>query len=529
MTSTSSTSAHEPAVHEPSAREPAVHDAPQPGGRGADPAGGAGGAPAGSPPRNGLASSAAGALATLALLVLVPYAHPSLSRLRLLTPLPEGEGLVVVPAPAPVASIGETTLVTETTEQAELRQPEEVALPAAAAELVPAAVASEGKPPRPIEDPSGKAMTPFFRALAAVERKVPGSIARISYFGDSIVASDFVTATLRRKLQKRFGDAGHGFMLMANAWPGYFHNDVVRLAVPGWQVSRVVGPFAKDGLYGLGGVSFRSQGAGVFSRFATAETGSYGRAVSRFAVDYLKHPEGGRMEIKIDGETREMIDTRAGETSSAIATYDVPDGPHALEVRAHGPGVRAFGVWMERDTPGVVLDAIGIQGCRIRFLDKSDDAHFAEQLRARNPSLTVFHYGMNESEDGELFPLDQVESTMKAVLEQVTAALPGSSCMLVGPMDRADKKGEVYRSRPVIPKLAAIQRRVAEQVGCGYFDTFGAMGGSGSMGVWVQRGLGGADLAHPSGAGAEVIGRWLYLALMEAYEAWKASAAAGRP
>jgi len=180
---------------------------------------------------------------------------------------------------------------------------------------------------------------------------------------------------------------------------------------------------------------------------------------------------------------------------------------------------------MARDTPGVVLDAIGSQGCRIRVRDKSDDAQVAEQLRARSSSLTVFQYGMNESEDGELFPLDQVESTMKAVLDQVRAALPESSCLLVGPMDRADKKGEVYRSRPVIPKLAAIQRRVAGQVGCGYFDTFGAMGGSGSMGIWVQRGLGGADLAHPSGAGAEVIGRWLYLALMEAYEGWKASAA----
>ncbi|WP_437776157.1 GDSL-type esterase/lipase family protein [Sorangium sp. So ce1097] len=558
MTSTRSTSAHEASAreaheasareaHEASAREAheaSAHEARDskparrvsahapPGGGdvppAADPADDAR-ASATSPPRNGLASSAAAALATLALLVLVPYAHPSLWRLRLLTPLPEGEGLVVVPAPAPAASVGETALVVETTEQAELRQPEEVALPAAAAEIVPAAVALEGKPPRPIEDPSGEAMTPFFRALAAVERKAPGSIARISYFGDSIVASDFVTATLRRKLQKRFGDAGHGFMLMANAWPGYFHNDVVRYATKGWQVSRVVGPYAKDGLYGLGGVSFRSEYPGVLSRFATAETGTFGRAVSRFAVDYLKHPEGGRMEIKIDGETREVIDTRADETASAIATYDVPDGPHALEVWARGPGVRAFGVWMERDTPGVVLDAIGIQGARIRFLDKSDDAHFAEQLRARSPSLTVFQYGMNESEDGELFPLDQVESTMKAVLDQVRAALPGSSCLLVGPMDRADKKGEVYRSRPVIPKLAAIQRRVAEQVGCGYFDTFGAMGGSGSMGIWARRGLGGADLAHPSGAGAEVIGRWLYLALMEAYEGWKASASAAQP
>ena len=64
---------------------------------------------------------------------------------------------------------------------------------------------------------------------------------------------------------------------------------------------------------------------------------------------------------------------------------------------------------------------------------------------------------------------------------------------------------------------------MAGEVGCGYFDTFKAMGGTGSMGVWVQRGLGGADLAHPSSAGAEVLGKWVYLALMEAYETWKAT------
>ncbi|MDI3289637.1 hypothetical protein [Polyangium sp. 15x6] len=473
---------------------------------------------------NGLHSQAAIALMTLAALVAIPYFFPSLARLRLLTPLPEGAGLVAVsPAPEPVASVGETALAMETTEQAELRQPEEVALPPSAAEIVPATSTTEtGKPPRSIEDPSGHALDAFYGRLAAVERKEPKAIARVTYFGDSIVASDFVTATLRRKLQRRFGDAGHGFMLMANAWPGYFHNDVVRFAAPGWQVSRVVGPYAKDGFYGLGGVSFRAQGKGAFSRFSTTKTGTFGRAVSRFAVSYLEHEGGAPMTVSIDGAPRETIDTRAEVSASRHRVYEVPDGPHELEVRAEGPGVRAFGVTMERDVPGAVLDAIGIQGCRIRFLDKSDDAHFAEQLKTRDPALTVFQYGMNESEDGELFPLDQYESTMKAVLVQVRAALPQGSCLLVGPMDRADKKGSGYSSRPVVPKLAAIQRKVAAEVGCGYWDTLSAMGGLGSMGVWVQRGLGGADLAHPSSAGAEVLGGWIYLALMEGYEAFLA-------
>jgi len=478
---------------------------------------------------NGLRSPAALALLTLVALLSLPYRIPGLHRFRLLTPLAEGEGLVAVaPQAAPSASVGETPLVLETTEQSELRQPEEVALPAAAAEIVPQASTTEaGKPPRSIEDPSGHALDAFYRRLDAARRKEPKAIARVTYFGDSIVASDFITATLRRKLQRRFGDAGHGFMLMANAWPGYFHNDVVRFAAPGWQVSRVVGPYAKDGLYGLGGVSFRAQGKGAFSRFSTTTSGTFGRAVSRFTLYYLEHEDGGPISIRIDKTPRETIDSHAEAPRALVRTYEVPDGEHELEVRAEAPGVRTFGVSMERDEPGVVLDAIGIQGCRIRFLDKSDDAHFAEQLKQRDPSLTVFQYGMNESEDGELFPLDQYESTMKAVLTQVRTALPQASCLLIGPMDRADKKGTTYTSRPVIPKLAAIQRKVAAEVGCAYWDTYSAMGGVGSMGVWVQRGLGGADLAHPSSAGAEVLGNWIYLALMEGYDKFLNAKAAG--
>lgn len=472
---------------------------------------------------NGLRSSTALALVILAALVAIPYLHPALGRFRLLTPLAEGEGFVAVaPAVAPAPSVGEAPLVVETTAQTELSQPEEISLPPAAAEIVaPAGSAKVDKPPKSIEDLSGHALDAFFERLVAVESKQPGSIARITYFGDSIIASDFITATLRRKFQRRFGDAGHGFMLMANAWPGYFHNDVERFAAPGWKVSRVVGPYASDGFYGLGGVSFRSQGKGTFSRFSTAKKGSFGRSVSRFVVHWLAHEHGGPMIISVDGSVRDTIDTRADVSAAKFSTYRVADGPHELEVRADGPHVRAFGVVMERDEPGVVLDAIGIQGCRIRFLDKSDDAHFAEQLKTRDPALAVFQYGMNESEDGELFPLDQYASTMKDVLKQVRAALPNGSCLLVGPMDRADKKSGGYSSRPVVPKLAAIQRQVASEVGCAYWDTFGAMGGFGSMGIWVQRGLGAADLAHPTSDGAEVLGRWIFQALMEGYETYK--------
>jgi hypothetical protein len=48
------------------------------------------------------------------------------------------------------------------------------------------------------------------------------------------------------------------------------------------------------------------------------------------------------------------------------------------------------------------------------------------------------------------------------------------------------------------------------------------MGGAGSMAAWVGRGLGQADMTHPSGVGSEVIGNWIYRALVQGYEEFRA-------
>ena len=148
----------------------------------------------------------------------------------------------------------------------------------------------------PVEDPTGHALDAFFGRLARTERREPGAVTRILHYGDSTIASDYVSGTVRRRLQARFGDAGHGFILIANPWEWYFHNDVFHASDGEWKASRLAGPIAADGMYGLGGVSFTSYGGGV-ARFGTATRGDYGRHVSRFDLYYLEQPGGGDVEL----------------------------------------------------------------------------------------------------------------------------------------------------------------------------------------------------------------------------------------
>ena len=162
---------------------------------------------------------------------------------------------------------------------------------------------------------------------------------------------------------------------------------------------------------------------------------------------------------------------------------------------------------------------IRIQGARIRFLDKQDDAHWAEQLAWRKPDLLIYEFGANESSDGFLYSMADYHRTMKDVLTQGQRALPESSCLVIGAMDRATKVGDEIVSLRVIPAIVEEQRTTAAEVGCAFFDTYVAMGGARSMPTWVRRGLGQADMTHPTAVGSEVIGNWVYRALMQGYNA----------
>jgi lysophospholipase L1-like esterase len=460
------------------------------------------------------------ASATVALLAAVLEIAPGLERFRLLHPVRTEESPRATKPLAPTTLlIGEATLAEEShgAEQATLEHnpPRDTASPIAKSSDSSESFAdlAAKPPPIPIEDPSGKSLGSLFARLRATKHGTPGAMTRILHYGDSVVASDYVSGTLRRRFQEQYGDGGHGFTLIANAWPAYFHEGVSRYATGGWLISRVVGPLANDGWHGLGGVSFRAP-PHLLTRIGTAKKGDIGRRVSRFELAYVESPEGGSASIRIDGKPVTILDTRGETKRFRTAVFDVPDGEHEFELQTLKGTSRFFGLIMERNVPGVVLDALGIQGARIRFLDKQDDEHFKEQLKWRDPALVVYQFGANESADGYAYSMEDYYTTMRAVIEQQRRALPNASCLIVGAMDRASRTGDELKSLSIIPLIVREQRKVAQDLGCAFFDTFTAMGGNGSMPRWVRRGLGQADLTHPTAVGAEILGNWLYRALM---------------
>lgn len=370
-----------------------------------------------------------------------------------------------------------------------------------------------------IEDPAN-AMDAFYMHLARTLRGEKDAVTRILHYGDSVIASDYVSGTMRRRMQEKFGDAGHGFILTANPWEWYFHNDVTHKASDGWSMSRITGPLAKDGLYGLGGVSFHTQGAAT-ATFGTVAIGNYGKSVSRFDVYYLEQPDGGSFQMEIAGREPMRISTRGEAAISRKASIDVPDGPASMTIRTLGDGdVRMFGVVMERDVPGVVYDALGALGGRASLWESMNATHWKEQMALRDPALVIVQYGTNESEDGGVDE-PRYRKYLGDLIDTLKAAAPHASILVAAPLDRAEKDEDGnYRTVGVIVRLVELQREIAKDHGVAFWNTFRAMGGKGSMGKWVQKGLAGSDLTHPSPSGATVIGDLFFKAVVTGYDAY---------
>ncbi len=456
----------------------------------------------------------------------VPYAVPALRSYRVVEPSwfgkrahPPGEAEARKDE-APAPTIGE--MLVPASDNAALANGNALPETAKSAEVVDPAVLAKTAGSLAIEDPTGHALDAFYASLAKTLKKDPSGVTRVVHYGDSLLVMDFISGTLRRRLQEKFGDAGHGFMFVARPWDWYFQNDVNHTASEGWSINRIVGPLVGDGMYGLGGVSFHANGPASAS-YSTVSTGDFGRKVSRFDVYYLEQPRGGELSLSTAGQPPVKISTAGASKVSKVHSYAVPDGAASFTLRAMGNGdVRVFGVILERETPGVSYDSLGMNGARIVHWDAMNASHWNDQLGLRKPAIVMLQYGTNESAVG-IADVDAYEKAFTSVLVKVKAAAPQASVLVVSPLDRAEKAPDgTIRALPIMAKLVTAQRKVALGNGAAFWDSYTAMGGPGTMGRWLRSKpqLAKGDLTHPTPAGAQVIGDMLYKAMEAGYKGY---------
>jgi hypothetical protein len=404
---------------------------------------------------------------------------------------------------------------------------EEVALPAVArqkVEEVGLPVLSVA-PARVLLQP--EALVRFFETLRRLEEREATDDVRVLQYGDSHTAADFTTGTIRKALQARFGDGGRGFVGIGAPFKGYRQEGIKSVSTSHFESERgkhVHGHFTGDGFYGLGGVS--ALGFKPSGRLAS----EINVRTSRIELSYLQQPHGGTFDAYVDGNRVARVRTSGKALQSGYMPLTVPEGLHSLEIRPRGDGeVRFFGATLDRAQIGLVFDTLGINGARISTMREWDETHFQEQLKKRAPDLLVFAYGTNESADDA--PLESYSRAWVDVLSRVRRAVPGAACLIVAPPDRAIEGPTGWATAPRVKDIVALEQQVAAAAGCGFLNTFAAMGGEGTIAHWAEEDPPRAqkDRVHYTRESYETLGQLQVTELLAAYDAWRKDAKPSAP
>jgi lysophospholipase L1-like esterase len=335
-------------------------------------------------------------------------------------------------------------------------------------------------PPAPTALPVREADRPyahFFAALRALEQQRRTDHVRIAWLGDSHGAADFWSGALRTALQRRFGDGGIGFVHVG--YSGYRH-DRAKVAVDGKWRMRPRRPAATvptdDGAFGLGGILFSAQRGLARAQITTTE--APGTRLSWDLCFRLSAPTD-ELWVSLTGAPSTALRPAAGDPLGELRHVKLTSGGAATLSIAPSGAPELCGVVVETDPavrPGVVLDTLGINGARLATPLAWSELPWAAELALRAPDLVVLEYGTNESGDLTVSPA-LYRKHMAGLLGRVRRARPDADCLVLAPTDRKDTAERTPLVRDALHDAAL-------ELGCGFWDTYEAMGGRGSIDAW---------------------------------------------
>lgn len=353
---------------------------------------------------------------------------------------------------------------------------------------------------------------------AALDRVVDanggdGPDAHAIVFGNSLIASDRITDIVRARLQEFYGKGGGSFYLLDRLadYGGRWRTgksdrrwDIYNFS----QGSKGAYPF------GVPGAHHVSQRAGARTRWRIE-----GDRVAR--VFWFDHKRSPGFSLWIDGE--KALDVKPVRNDKlSITQLELPPDAKTLTLVAKGARLVVHGAEMDMPAAGVRFDTHGIVAADSRKWMSADLEQFQTELAARNPQLVVVMLGGNEVRRvaWRRYSLKTVEEQASKFLDRLQTILPGSSCLVIGPLHAIEGKDHrrPFQTRPQLAPVNRIYREQALAHGCAFFDTYAAMGGEGSLRRFYKNRMLHADYVHPRADGLNFLGEYIAQGLFRAWE-----------
>jgi len=347
----------------------------------------------------------------------------------------------------------------------------------------------------------GESLKSFFRALDEADRRV----VRVLFSGDSQLWGDNITGRLREEFQQKYGDGGIGLLELSR--------DPAR-AKTGHEVKSARG-------FHLQSIPYE-----WFDRKTLPDVGFAGRSFQSSKEAYFEQRDlSGEFFQKAEVLLRPV--QRKADIVLAINGKESPQrveqcqgvafalNESRFQLGVKGDPVLLDGVLLEKNT-GVSLSSIVHMGLHGSWQTAIPPANLSCGLTWLKPDLIILHYGINESASlGSRyrgFTATRYEQELKEWLTGLKHASGGTPILLFGMLEYTrGGKEPAYHA-----EVRNIQARVAEELGLGYFDTYGALGGEGQVERLRARRLLQGDNLHLTMGGGDLLARTFFEAIENA-------------
>ena len=351
----------------------------------------------------------------------------------------------------------------------------------------------------------GTALLTRFRAdLVKLANHQATAPLRVLWLGDSHTAGISWPASLEASLLQTVASGGPGYIPLGLAY-GRYHGAKVS-AEESFDIAPH--PPAKraeedDRIFGLGGTRVTPRNKSIGINLKLDPNLSRGAGTGQLIFRY-KGPTD-RIVISTDGKSTDVKREGTASFEGGIHAQSFPINPQiSVDIRVLTGNPELFGVIVENDEPGLVIDVLGINGARFATTLAWDESAWTAQVRWRQPSLAVIAYGTNEVFD--LVSPKRYAAEIRTLVTRIRSAAPESECILAGPTD-VGRGGQIAEDR--VREIDQVEAATAEALGCAYFSAYDAMGGMQGFDDWLHANppLAVSDRIHLTAAGYRKLGQ----------------------
>ena len=343
-------------------------------------------------------------------------------------------------------------------------------------------------------DPNAKKFVNRIKSL--ISTKKTDQVVNIIQFGDSHSAADFFTGEFRTLMQKKYGNAGIGWITPV-AIKGQNHT-AVSWKSKNWDIlsSRVLSNLD----FPMGG--FIAKPINNVATIQIEPKVIYNKNWKVKLTFKTHHNTAKSLEL-FDINNKQVnfnYTPKKNVWQTATVVSKMP-----LVIKAQND-LELGGIWLTRyHQSGVVVSAIATNGAKQSIWQKWHSGWFKE-LGFSQSDLVILEYGTNESFD-ETLDADEYRKNLVSNIRQIRKTLPNATILLISPPDTMINENEAPKS---FSQIKEIQKQVAKSEKTLFWDWQQAMGGKFAIKEWKQRELAKTDLVHQTLQGYKESARIFY-------------------